>query len=256
MSEVDRRLLQAAGLSPSKVARLLDKSRQAVSRGIRGEADYLSEADLAKMNEEIGRQSSFLQARFQHAVGEAFGNLVGRLRASAANGNLIEGLKRATRLWLIVPDFVQGRLNQPESFRTLLDTVKSRKVEGEKRPEVIAFCDTAQTRTAIEAEFDDSWFRIRRFAVLQCDLVAMLPSMVVVDPQYDPQCYILSDGGFVGLAPHEAAGRVSAIAAEVAKKMQPADSGSKGGGTKPFNLIAAGTTEVLAAGQKDSMVAA
>lgn len=256
MSEADRHLLQAAGLSPSKVARFLHKSRQAVSRGVRGDADYFSDADLSKLNDEIGRQSSYLQARFQQAVGEAFGNLASRLQASAATGGLIDGIGRASRLWLILPDFVQGRLNQADSFRTLLDSVKGRESDGDRRPEVISFCDTAQTRAAIEAEFDESWFRIRRFAVLQCDLIAMLPSMVVIDPQSDPQCYVLSESGFVGLAPNVAAGRVSAIAAEVAKKIAPAPAASDQAGAKPFNLIAASTTEVLAASQNNPMIAA
>ncbi|MBX3566312.1 MAG: hypothetical protein KF730_17265 [Sphingomonas sp.] len=242
MSALDRRLLEVAGLTASGAAAIISKSRQAVAKGIRGETAYFGETDLRLISENVGNQSPVLRERFLEAIEEDFGDLANRLRAATATSGLMDAIAGAKRIWLILPDFVQSRLSQPQAYDGVIKAIKGQF----GTVDVIAFCDRLDTRTSIEREFmDEEWFETRSLAITQCDLVALLLPMVVVNPHQNPRCYVLSQSGFVDLSPHEAAGRVNAFSAAVTNKFRQAPVEREQPERRPFNLLVAEAKEVL-----------
>lgn len=244
MSSLDKRLLEATGLPASKIAELLNKTRQAVSKGINGTSDYFKDDDLAVLNVELGKQSPYVQARFQEALG---GELAERMKAATSTSGLVSAIGEAKYVWLILPDFVQSYAAQPTAYDAIFEEV------NKHAPVAIAFFETQSSGFEITQKFDEKLHRQKRCAMLRIDLVATLPPMVVINPQDAPQCYVLSSSGFVAMAPYDSAGRVAALAAAISPKFErpPAKGGKATEYRRPFDIRRPDAVSVIDAMRSD-----
>ena len=249
MSEQDREILLEAGLSAAKVAQLMGKSRQAVSKGISSPEDYFSSSELlwlaARAKEELPEHSE----RIHEAVGALFQRLADRVGASApVQDGVGPAVAAAERLWLILPDYPMSYDEQPEAYLGLFSAIEARRPGTAVEPlalEVIIFCDKGLN--AIERQFDDSWLAQRRMAFIRCDVVGqMMIPMLVVDPHRDDGrvCYALAADGFEPLAPAMARSRVSDFADQVTEKMRRVASVS----ASRLNMLTASPATLIEAG--------
>lgn len=249
MSSQDRELLLKAGLTATRVAQLLGKSRQAVSKGLNGADDYFSPADLLRIKEGVERQEPEKVASLQEAVGEMFDDLAERLGARAPAHALEAGLALAERLWLIFPRFSVSFHEQPDAYLRIFGAVDARRPAsspGERPLEVIVFCDGRKNE--IEEQFDHVWFDERQLAVIACEIIGrMFAPIVVLDPHREESrgCYMLSGAGFVPMLPAQARASVSEFAAEVTDKIRDAAPAQSG---RPINMLTASPSTLLAVG--------
>jgi hypothetical protein len=255
LSKLDRELLISAGLSPAKAARILGRSRQAVSKGIAGESDYLTPDNLLALKD--GVQDAYPEnvEPFQDAVGTLFRSLAERLGSSMPDKvGLKATVAAADRLWLILPGYTTGFEKQPAPYIELFQMIDQRR-PGQARDsqlEVVAFCDKG--RADIEHQFDLSWFNHRQLAVIQCGLVQqMFTPIIVADPHKNggTACYTLAKSGFEPLDPDIARARVSAFAEHVSEKIRCAEGLRTG---RPVNVLTAGPAVLLDAGLANTQI--
>lgn len=213
MSVRDKRLLDAAEISASEAAAMLERSRQAVSKGVRSQRDYFSENEVVQLYRGIAPERPGARQRFR----EALGGLAARLEIATADTDFEAALIEASRAWLILPDFVQALHDRPEDYRSLLT-----KLKDSERLEVIAFCDRRDGINAIGREFSPSWFEDERLAAVLCDVIETQTPMVILNPHLTPRCFVFARYGLAPLDTREAVRLVNALAARVVAKMSQA----------------------------------
>lgn len=253
MSEQDRELLIKAGLSATKVAKILNRSRQAVSKGIAAEPDYLTPNNLIELRSGVLAHHPECVEPFQDAVGEVIRDFAERLGSSVPNQlGMAATISEAHRLWLILPGFCDSFAKQRGHYYTLIHLIDQLRPgrDADTQLEIVAFCD--RNRVEIEEQFAPSWFETRHLAVVQCELVQQIFSpIVVVNPHLDggTACYTLARNGFEPLDPDVARSRVSEFAEHVSEKIREKTrlSGQTRTG-RPVNVLTAAPAVLLDAG--------
>ena len=249
MSEQDRELLERAGLSASKVAKILGRSRQAVSKGLAADADYLSPTNLIEISKGVAAQFPDQSEPMREAVSDLFRDLAERLGARLPDQlGMAANVSTAHRLWLILPGYTVGFAQQPKAYLELFSMIDQRRPAQHRsvQLEVVIFCDKG--RPEIEEQFDHSWFDTRQLAVVQCGLVSqMFMPVVVVDPHLDGStgCYTLARDGFEPLDPAHARSRVFDFAESVSEKIRRVADARAG---RSVNVLTATPATLLDAG--------
>lgn len=249
MSVQDRKFLERSGLSPAKIAQLMGKSRQAVSKGIGGEEDYFSSSDLLAIAEGVGDKFPDAADSVQKTVSDIFQGLAEQVgRRNAVSAGVATAVADAERLWLILPEYAASFSEQSDDYLNLFASLDGRRpgVAAESPLEVIVFCHKG--REAIEMQFDDIWHQQRQLAVIQCDVVdKMSIPMVIADPHRDDRrtCYALAANGFEPLAPGLARSSVLEFAGHVTEKLRATVEPHPG---KPLNLLTATPISLIEAG--------
>jgi hypothetical protein len=224
LSEQDRELLIKAGLSAAKVAKILNRSRQAVSKGIAAETDYLTPKTLVELREGVGQLYPEVVAPLQEGISDKLRDLAERLGSSVPDQvGMAATISQAHRLWLILPGFSDSFARQRDHYYALIHMIDQRRPgqDGSSQLEVVVFCD--RNRAEIEDHFAASWFETRHLAVVQCELVQQIFSPIeVVNPHLDggTACYTLAKNGFEPLEPDVARSRVSHFAELVSEKIR------------------------------------
>lgn len=206
MSLRDVELLDAAEMSASEVASIFDRSRQAVSKGVRGPRDYFSESEVISIYTRIAPEKVGARERFRNALGE----LAARVEVATSSMEFGSAVETADRAWLILPDFVQALHDRRADYRALLDKLKS-----SDHIEVVAFCDRPDGIKAIGREFSADWYEDERIAVVLCDVINTQTPMVILNPHGTPRCFVFAAPGLVPLDSREAVRLVNALAAKV-----------------------------------------
>jgi hypothetical protein len=251
MSDLDRTLLKQAGLRPSDVAVLMNRTRQAVSKGLNSPREYFTPANLELLTEAVARERPTQSAVLMNAINVMFAALADRIGASLPTSDpLVEAIADAHRLWLIFPGFGAGQEFQPDAYQAVFEAIESRKpafsADAETCLEVIAFCDDDRTR--VEDMFDTIWFETSQVAIIECDIVAkMMTPIIIVDPHRAEslRCFTLTDTGFKPIAPELAAQRVRAFAQHVTDRVRDTSRDWPNG--RPFNAQTASPADILKA---------
>lgn len=249
MSVQDRTFLERSGLSAAKIAQLVGKSRQAVSKGIGGEEDYFSSSDLVRIADKVDDKFPGATDSVQAAVSDIFHGLAEQIgRRNAVAAGVATAVSQAERLWLILPEYTVSFSEQSDDYINLFGAIDGRRpgAEGEHPLEVIVFCHKG--RESIEMQFDESWYQQRQLALIQCEVVdKMSIPMVIADPHRHEgrACYALAANGFEPLAPGLARSRVLEFAGHVTEKLRASAKPNQG---KPLNLLTATPFSLIEAG--------
>lgn len=248
MSDLDREILDKAGLSAAKVAGLLNKSRQAVSRGIAGDKDYLTPSNILNLTTALeDRNEPDRRKSLANAVTEVFSTFAERIGAAMpSTTQALDAIASAERLWLILPSFSQTYLARKESYDAIFAALNAQRLgnEDEEGLEVVVFCDRG--RTDIETHFDSAWFVERQIVFLECGVVEMMfAPLIVTDPHNAKRrCFALTDAGFQPIAPDVVAAQFMAFSEHVTKKIREIATETRG---RPLDVRTASTSEILEA---------
>lgn len=239
MAQSDEDLLSAAGLNLSEAAKVLgDRTRQAISKGIKTSKRYFTEADVARIYAAAAARDPLAKPRLKHLITASFREFADRILAADVQSNMADALKLAERAWLIVPGFTQGYLAQQEHFDHLIGLLNE-----VPDLELLAFSDRREDTLAFSRQCDPSWFAERRLRVMTCPLLSGMPMMLITSPKARPNCFVLLASGFAPLSPQEAARCVNGVGAALSDavgKNIPANALADG---QPFDLL---TTDIEA----------
>ena len=252
MSDLDRGFLERADLSATKVAGLMGKTRQAVSKGVAGERDYFIGQDLAQLTEAVDKAYPDRTPVFRAAVGEMFETLAERLGGGGNGGDLATAIGAAERIWLIFPRFATSYEAQKAAYDDVLAAINLRRPGSERELsdsvcslEVAVFCD--RSRASIERLFADSWFDTESAYFIECNIVDKMSPIIIIDQHLDGQsaCYSLVMKGFWAVEPREAEAMINAFGAHVTDKMREAEPDRPG---RPIDAQKASVAELSSIG--------
>ncbi len=227
MSDLDRELLLRVGLTPAKAAELMDRTRQAISKGVASDKHYFSPGNLRELTDAVEAHMPEKKSALESAIADMFDALTDRFGGGGPDRSVVAAIEEAERLWLIFPRFAASVDEQPEAYGAVFDAIATRvpatRLREPKRPklEVTVYCDRNRNRVALERRFEEPWFRQRRLLIIECDLLENMSPMIVSDPHRAEQnvCFDLTRKGFVSMAPGEAAARVANFGAHVSEKI-------------------------------------
>jgi hypothetical protein len=198
MSKRDRGLVRELGISVAQLAAALDRSRQAVNRGIAQSKDYLKPADLVtalgywrKSNVELYRLAS-------DRIREIYPEIAKAVVASMGGAEAIPFSPDVPgQYWLVTGDYVGFRNDLPRC------AAQFEELCGQKHAEVTVFVNRRDEVPArrLEARF------AKRVHVMVCetDLRLMPSTLLRMDEQDGIDMFGASEGGFISLAHSEAA---------------------------------------------------
>jgi transcriptional regulator with XRE-family HTH domain len=229
MSAQDRELLIKAGLTATKVAELMGKTRQAISKGLAGDRAYFDPTDLAELREAVAQQLPGKRLLLEKAIGDMFDSLAGRLGGGGPSRDVVAAIGAAERAWLIFPRFAASSMEQARAYEAVFEAIEARQppTSLDAPPsddlEITVYCD--RDRADIERKFHLSWFDQRQIAIIECDVVDKMTPTIILDPHNDDGnlCFGLVEKGFQPLARGEAAALIKAFAAHVSEKMRQAE---------------------------------
>jgi predicted DNA-binding protein YlxM (UPF0122 family) len=197
MSTRDRAILSDLAMSSSEIARVLDISRQAVSRGVRSKSNYLNLDNLLAVYARIDPTDKDKQRRFTEVIQRHYPEIMHMLQAIAGSdqANDIAELPAdgdGRELWILCADFLAFTAEHPEASRLV-----HRAMDNSKN--VISFFSlpTAPVNKLYKylAQIERRRHNNQSLAelhVFPCPLVEFTPFLIILNPMSDhPQCVTL-----------------------------------------------------------------
>lgn len=224
MSERDRRLIDGAGLTVSRLAELIDRSRQAVTRGVEGDDDYFTPGELAKIAERSKEKMPDKSEKIHEVVANTLRELADQIGQSATSAtDLVAAVAKARRLWLALPDYSTSYGEQTEAYQRLFTAINKRQPGTAGDPGLQVIVWSSNSRSQISLQFYESWYERRKLAIITSEMVeALNVPMIIVDPdiQGGQGCFTLAASGFAPLAPATARSRVREFAGQLTTRMR------------------------------------
>ena len=201
MATRDEYLLEYCSLTPTKAAEILQKSRQAVSRGIRSEKSYFKEQDVARLYAEAPIGSDEARLRLRELIRHSFREFAERILMSDRDLQMAMAIEQAEIVWVIAPSMMSNLSYAENQIADLIGAVAER-----NKLKVQLFCESASDAHAFESLLPAAWFNPERenlLTALECRILGNQPFMVVSSPENKPRCFILAEPRFAILPPHE-----------------------------------------------------
>lgn len=122
MADVDAKLLEMAGLTPAGAARILDRSRQTVSRGLRQTSTtYFKDREIAKIYDAVRAENPSFAPAVLDFIREHYQALGDRIETPGERQSFSDRAQRAKRIWLVLTDFQRAKQEIWPTVSELMD---------------------------------------------------------------------------------------------------------------------------------------
>jgi hypothetical protein len=201
VSDRDQALVRALGINEADVARAMDKSKQAVNRGVRSPSHYFKVHDLAKALDFWRASNNELYARARQSICDLFPELADTVLA-AANATSPAAFRAEVpgEYWLVSGSFSGFRTNLPRCAAELETLCAS------PDNQVKLFVNDRDVRSAqlLSKKFGGP----RRVQIITCtdvDLRLVPTTLLRIDLDGKLDLFGVADVGFIPLSQREAA---------------------------------------------------
>lgn len=211
MADCDVALIDAAGLSASRVADLLDKSRQAVSKGLKSKRPYFREDEVLAIYDEAVAAKPHARHGLQELIRLKFSDLADRLIDGDAEEGLVKAVAESHRVWVIAANYLQSRSLSEKRVSWLVRHLISSGLE-----EIVVLCENELEAEMVRREFPTAMFDRDQVAVFTCEILANLQFMLITFGPSTTKSFILAERGFAALPDYETHRLVKTVHSELA----------------------------------------
>lgn len=201
MARRDLELLTHCQHSNARAGKVLNKSRQAISKGVNGDDPYFDAEDVKLLYAHAAVTSEEERANLKAFISRSFEEFADRILFSASELKMSSSIEAAEVIWIIAPNLSSNLSQAKGQMNELIRLVKSR-----SKLDVVLFAEKLSDVAAFEKRLTKEWFekdRENRLDRVDCRIIEKQHFMVVTAPKTNPECFTLAEPFFALLPAHE-----------------------------------------------------
>lgn len=213
MAVRDRELLQRCQHTKAQAGQVLNKSRQAISQGVKGEGPYFGADEVKRLYQHAAVTSEEEREELRQFIRASFEEFADRILVSDSELKMASAIKTSETLWIIAPNLSSNLAHAEGQMEELVNLLEKR-----SKLDVVLFAEKESDAAAFESRLSDDWFsedRENELFNIDCRVVEKQLFMVISAPKDTPQCFILAEPHFALVPSHEGVRMVNSLVFEI-----------------------------------------